>query len=168
MTGPIDPSENGPAVGERTTLATMRGKAILRIDLVGTVLFVVVTAVASLVESDAADLANLVVSLGLLAGGCVAFAVGFLSAVGRSRTDDINMAGLFYLTASAPVVVRRAFLGLWFLQIAVAAVSVFTVQPPFGVLAPLWGIGLIPVWGARYGVFPPRPRVDGPGRRSAP
>lgn len=166
MTDPTDPTDPAPAT--RTTLATMRGKAILRLDLAGTVLFVAVTAVASLVDRDAADLANLVVSLGLLAGGCVAFAVGFLSAVGRSRTDDINMAGLFYLTGSAPIVVRRALLGLWFVQIGVAALSVFTVQPPFGVLAPLWGIGLIPVWGARYGVFPPRPLPDGPGRRSAP
>ena len=152
----------------RTTLVTMSGQGILRLDTLGTAALVLVTIVASVAESDVTDGLNLVVSLLLLAGGCIAFAVGFLKAVGRSRTDDISMAGLFYLTGSAPIVVRRAFLGLWFLQIAVAAVSVVTVHPPFGVLAPLWGIGLIPVWGSRYGVFPPRPVADGPVRRSAP
>ncbi len=151
-----------------TTLATMSGQAILRLDAIGTAALVLVTIVASVAEGDVTDGLNLVVSLLLLTGGCIAFAVGFSKAVGRSRTDDISMAGLFYLTGSAPIVVRRAFLGLWFVQIAVGAVSVVTVHPPFGVLAPLWGIGLIAVWGSRYGVFPPRPVADGPGRRSAP
>ena len=34
--------------------------------------------------------------------------------------------------------------------------SVVAVQPPFGVMAPVWGIGMLTVWGARYGTFAQR------------
>ncbi|QXC62309.1 hypothetical protein KSP35_05755 [Aquihabitans sp. G128] len=144
------------------------GAGILKLDLAGTLLLLAVTVVASLWENDATDLANLVVSGVLFLGGCLAFAVGFLRGVGRSREEVVDMAGLFYLTGSGPKAVRRVLLGLWFAQIAIAVASVATVQPPFAMLAWLWGIGLLPVWGSRHGVFPPRPLPDGPGRRSRP
>jgi hypothetical protein len=157
-----------PAVGRPTPLGEAPGLALVRLDVVGTVAFVAATAVASAWSSDAADLANLVVSGVLFVGGCVAFTVGFLRAAGRSRVDDVDIAGVVYLTGSAPRSVRRVLLGLWFVQIAVAAASVVAVAPPFGVMAPVWGIGLITLWGAWHGVFPPRPREDRLGRRSAP
>lgn len=139
-------------------LAEQEGIGIVRLDAAGTALLVVATVAASVAENDVTDVLNLAVSGVLFLGGCVAFAVGFLRAVGRSRTEVVDLAGLFYLTGSGPRPVRRALLGLWFLQIGVAAVSVITVAPPFGVMAPVWGIGLLPVWGARYGTFPPRDR----------
>ena len=92
----------------------------------------------------------------LFLGGCVAFALGFWRAVARSRVEVIDLAGLFYLTGSAPTRPRRLLLGLWFTQIGVAAASVVAVQPPFGVMAPVWGIGMLTVWGARYGTFAQR------------
>ncbi len=142
------------------------GSGIIRLSVGGTVAFVAATAVASFVDRHAADLANLVVSGVCFLGGSLAFAVGFLRAVGRSRTEDVDIAGVVYLTGSAPTPVRRVLLGAWFVQIAAATASVFAVQPPFGVMAPVWGIGLITVWGSRYGVFPPRPPPVGPQRRS--
>ena len=148
-----------------TPLAESPGQVLVRADAFGTAAFVVVTVGASLTNSNAVSLANIVVSSVLFFGGCVAFAAGFVRAAGRSRTEVVDMTGLFYLTGTAPRAVRRTFLGLWFLQIAVAAASVFTVSPPFGVLAPLWGIGLTAAWGARHGTFSVRPskgnRTDG-------
>jgi hypothetical protein len=144
------------------------GAGIIRVDAIGTAVFVAVTVLAAVWDGDAADLVNLVVSGVLFLGGCAAFAVGFARAAGRSRTEIIDLAGLFYLTGSAPKEPRRLLLGLWFAQIVVAAASVAVVQPPFGVMAPVWGIGLLTVWGARHGTFPPRPVEDRLGRRSAP
>lgn len=130
---------------------------IIRLDAAGTAALVVATVAASVVTSGATGALNLVVSAVLFLGGCVAFGIGFVRAANRSRTEVIDLAGLFYLTGAAPQPVRRAMLGLWFVQIAVATVSVATVSPPWGVMAPVWGIGLLTLWSARHGTFPDRP-----------
>lgn len=129
---------------------------IVRIDAVGTLALVAVTLAASVLDGGAAGAANLAVSTVLFLGGCVAFGIGFVKAAGRSRTEVIDLAGLFYLTGSAPREVRRLMLGLWFAQIAVATVSVVTVSPPFGVMAPVWGIGLLTLWSGYHGEFQKR------------
>ena len=95
--------------------------------------------------------------------------VGLATAVGRSRYDEIDLAGLFFLSRSAPPAARRPLLGLLAVQIVVgvgaAAIRPFTVLA-FCVLAPLWGLGLLTLWSARNGRFPPRGqrRPDLPGR----
>ena len=166
---PVEPAEIEPTQALLDLADPEAGHRIIQVDVVGTVALLVVTVVASVWENNATDLANLAVSAVLFLGGCGAFGYGFLKAVGRSRTEVVDLAGLFYLTGSAPKSVRRTMLGLWFAQIAIAAVSVVTVQPPFGVMAAVWGIGLISVWGARYGAFPARPGGGGnPRRRSEP
>ncbi|CAN5644617.1 hypothetical protein BH10ACT1_BH10ACT1_41690 [soil metagenome] len=182
---PVEP-EGGPASGDDAPATPTRprrppiveltgspwstapGAAILKVDLAGTVALLLVTVLASAWETKLTDIANLAVSGFLFLGGCVAFALGFVPAANRSRTELVDLAGLFYLTGSAPRAVRRVLLGLWFAQIAIAAASVIAVRPPFGVMAPVWGIGLLPLWAARHAVFPPRPLPDGPGRRSRP
>ncbi len=156
------------ALTKDTALADSPGQGLIRLDLVGTAAFVVVTVATSLSDANAVSLANIVVSAVLFLGGCVAFGAGFVRAAGRSRTEVVDMTGLFYLTGTAPRAVRRTFLGLWFLQILVAAASVFTVSPPFGVMAPLWGIGLTCAWGALHGTFSIRAPKVGQADRSAP
>ena len=138
-------------------LPEIEGRGLLVADAVGTVALLLVTLVIAVSDSDAAQVLNLVVAGVLFLGGCVGFTIGFLRAVGRSRTEQIDMAGLFYLTGSAPKETQRAFMGLWFAQIAIAAVSIAFSRPvPFGVMAPLWGIGIIAWWGSVHGTFPPR------------
>lgn len=159
--------EPAEEAGPVTTLSTMAGRPILVVDAVGTALLVLTVVVASAWSTSATELAFLVVSLVLFFAGSAAFVVGFLIAVGRSRTEVVDMAGLFYLTGTAPRVVRRAMLGLWFVQIGVVAVSL-ALAPAFGVMAVVWGIGLLPLWGARHGRFPKRPASGRPGRRSGP
>lgn len=134
----------------------MPASRLIRIDAAGTLALVLVTVAASAVTSGWTGALNLVVSTVLFVGGCAAFAVGFLKAVDRSRTEEIDLAGLFYLTGAASREARRAMLGLWYVQIATATLSAFTVSPPWGVMAPVWGIGMLTLWSARHGRFPPR------------
>lgn len=144
-------------------LPETEGRGLLLADAYGTVALLVVIILASVSQADAVVILSLVVSAVLFIGGCVGFSVGFLRAVGRSRTETIDLAGLFYLTGSAPDPVRKAFLRLWFAQIALAAVAVAVTRPPFAVMAPVWGIGIITWWASRFAVFPPR---EEPSRRS--
>lgn len=137
-------------------LPDLEGRSLLVADAVGTAALLAATVAAALSSTDAVQVVNLVVAVVLFSGGCLGFAVGFLRAVGRSREEVIDLAGLFYLTGSAPASVRRWFLGLWFAQIAIATASVPVADPPFGVMAPVWGIGLLTWWGSRYGTFPAR------------
>src|SRR5690606_17288792 len=102
-------SSGGPPV--------MPASRIIRVDAAGTLALVLVTVLASAVTSGTTGALNLLVSGVLFLGGCVAFAVGFVRAADRSRTEVIDLAGLFYLTGAGPTPERRAMLGLWFVQI---------------------------------------------------
>lgn len=147
MTGPSERSADG---------APVAGLAIVRADQVGTVALAASTLLASVTNAGVVQVLYLVVCTVLFVAGCVAFAVGFVRAAGRSRTEVIDLAGLFYLTGAAPRPVRRMLLGLWFAQIAVAMASVASTHPPFAVMAPIWGIGVLTLWSSRHGTFPPR------------
>ena len=140
-------------------IGDVAGRRLLLADLVGTAAFAVITLVAALSDADAVVLANLAVVGVLFVGGCVGFAVGFLRAAGRSRREVVDLAGLFYLTGSAPDEVRRPFLGAWFAQMAIAVGAIAVTRPPFGVMAPVWGIGLITWWASSHATFPPREGV---------
>ncbi|MCQ3810841.1 MAG: hypothetical protein KTV68_09840 [Acidimicrobiia bacterium] len=100
-----------------------------------------------------------VVSLGLLAAGCAAMLWAFQRALQRSRYELIGVGGLYFLTGCAPRSVRvsmMAALGVE-LVVALAAASVrpFTASA-FGILVPVYALGLSGAWGARHGSFPSR------------
>ena len=134
----------------------MEGRSILLADLVGTVLLLLVTVASATSTATAVALAGLAVATLLFVGGCATFAAGFWRALGRSREEEIDLAGLFYLTNSAPAPVRAAFLRVWFAQMAIAVAAIAVSRPPFSVMAPVWGIGLITLWASRHASFPPR------------
>lgn len=140
----------------------IEGRRILLADAWGTTALLLVTVAAALSQATAVAIAGLVVAGLLFVGGCVAFAIGFVRAAGRSREEAIDLAGLFYLTGSAPQEARRAFLGLWFAQMGIAVAAIAVARPPFAVMAPVWGIGLITWWASRHATFPPR---EHPARR---
>lgn len=160
----MNPSLRLPKDGE------MAGRGLLLVDLWGTVALLVVTIANAFTQAVAVQVASLVVAGVLFLGGCAAFAIGFLRAVGRSREEEIALAGLFYLTGSAPDAVRRPFLGLWFAQMAIAVGAIAVARPPFGVMAPVWGIGIITWWASLHATFPPRsaPSRPGGGRSGSP
>jgi hypothetical protein len=96
----------------------------------------------------------------LLAGGVVAAVVAFLRAIDRSRTELVDVAGLFLLIGSAP---RRTRRWLWGSVAASTLVGLGgAVARPytslaFGVLAPMGPYGLTVLWNAIHGAFPDRP-----------
>ncbi|HVF76349.1 MAG TPA: hypothetical protein VM938_15040 [Acidimicrobiales bacterium] len=134
------------------------GEAIVRVSWIGTAAFGVTSALGAAVA--ALDVVALVVALAMFAAGTVAFFLAFAQAVARSRTEQVGILSLFFLEGRvAPKPVRRLLLGSFLVEIAVA-VAVAAVRPntslAFGILAPVYGLALAGLWGARHGVFPER------------
>jgi hypothetical protein len=133
------------------------GTAIIRASWASTVALAVTAAVSVAVESLQWVIVPVAVALAVV--GFVTFAAAYLTAIGRSRTDEIAVAGVFFLIGCAPRSVQRSLLGSFGVQIVVALVAA-GLRPytsvAFAILAPLCGLGLAGLWGARHGVFPPR------------
>ncbi|MGI9622760.1 MAG: hypothetical protein ACR2PK_07985, partial [Acidimicrobiales bacterium] len=91
--------------------------------------------------------------------GTVVFLVAFAAAVERSRTEEIAVASLYFLSGSAPGSVRWHLLGSTAIQTAVAfaaaAARPFT-GAAFGILVPMYGLAMAGLWAARHGTFPDR------------
>jgi hypothetical protein len=135
------------------------GAGLVNLDFLGTGTFAAI-AILGVVVPDALGVAAAVWSCVLFAVGCVAFLWAYAIAVRRSRADLIGIPGLFFLSGSAPGVLRFRFRVALGVQIAVA-VATASVRPytvaAFGILVPVFGLGLMGLWGARHGRFPPRP-----------
>ena len=139
------------------------GDVIVRVDVWATVAFALVAALAA-VFPDALVPVFVPLSLVLFLGGCVAFVWAFARGVARSRFEAITMGGLFFLTDDvAPARIRRALRSIFLVQVVVA-VAAALVRPftplAFGTLVPTLGLGLIALWAARHGDFPPKPTDD--------
>lgn len=132
-----------------------------RLLLTGTAAFAL-TAFAALADVTALRAAALVVALVLFAVGCVLFLWAYSVAVGRSRTDELSVVGVYLLSGCVPGRERLRVLGLVAAQIAVALVTA-SLRPyttlAFGILVPMFGLGVAGMWGARLGTFPPRTTV---------
>jgi hypothetical protein len=74
-------------------------------------------------------------------------------AAGRSRTDAIEIGLLFF--SRPPRELKIAFGLQIVIGFAAAAIRPNT-GSAFGVLAPVFGLGLMGLWGARHGQFPAR------------
>ena len=136
------------------------GEAIVRSSWLGTAVFVVTALVAT--ATEVARPVAAAVAIVLFMVGAVAFLWAYAVAVSRSRNDAIGIGGLYFLVGdTAPSSVRRALLGSLAIQIAVA-VGTAAARPytslAFGVLVPMFGLGLCGLWGARHGSFRPRAR----------
>ena len=114
---------------------------IVKASVWGTVVFAVV-AVAAAVVPDSLAVVAVVVDLLLFAAGCVAFALALLRAAARSRTDELTLPGLFWLTGAAPPEVRRLLLGSFVAEVVVAFATASA--RPFTGLA--FAEGQIPEW----------------------
>jgi hypothetical protein len=141
----------------------MSGARILKINAYGTAAFVI-TAFGGAIQTGFLRTLAAAVALVLFAVGCAVFVWALLLAFQRSRTDNIGMGGLFFLLAPvAPGAVRRPFTALLIVQTLVGlgtAIATFNVKPftplAFGVMVPVFGLGLAGLWSARYGQFGPR------------
>jgi hypothetical protein len=119
----------------------------------------VILLAGAVVAPDSIGLVAAAWSLGMFVVGCGLFLRAFAIAVGRSRADVIGVDGLFFLTGAAPKPVRHRFLSLLAVQslvsIGAAAARPFTAVA-FGVLAPMFGLGIQGLWSARHGRFASR------------
>ena len=134
------------------------GSGIVLLSWIGTGVFAAVATIATLLPDEAAKPAAVVDGI-LFAIGVVAFLWAYGIAVSRSRTDEIGIGGLFFLAGSSPKVVRVRLLSALAVQVVVAIVTA-SIRPytavAFGILVPMFGLGLTGLWGARHGTFPPR------------
>ena len=138
---------------------TEPGRTIRQASWVGTAVFVV-TAVAGVVASSLRPVA-LGVAIALFAGGCAIFLWAFVIVAGRSRTDQMEQAQIWFLAGSpTPQSVRRSLLGALAVQV-VAGLATAGARPytslAAGALVPMWGLGLCGLWAARHATFPARP-----------
>jgi hypothetical protein len=155
----------------REEVRTAPGSDLIQASWLGTLLFTV-AAVAALVAPDTLGRPFAVVAGILFFGGIAAFLMAYLRAIGRSRTDLIGVGGLFFLAGCAPAGVQVAMLTSLAVEVVVgvgtAAIRFSSLVDDdlnplaFGILVPLWGLGLAGLWGARHGTFPARP--SGPAR----
>ena len=146
----------------------MTSERILQVSAWSTVVLALFAG-AAVALPDTLAVPYAVLGLVYFVAGFVAFGWSYAVAVGRSRSDEMSVAGIYFLSGSAPARVKRRLLGAVAVQ-SVVAVGAAAAQPftavAFGVLAPLFGLGLTGLWGARYGTFPERD--DPRGRRPAP
>jgi len=136
----------------------MLGAGLVQLSFVGTAALLV-AGIAGTLSPDGAGAFTAVVSGVLFAVGVVLFLWGYATGVVRSREEQITLGGLFFLSGTAPKVVRFRF-RLAFLVQVVVAVAAASIRPytavAFAVLAPMLGLGAMAMWGARYGTFFPK------------
>ena len=121
----------------------------------GTAAFVV-TASGAVASAGMRPVAT-IVALALFAAGTVVFLWAYAIAVNRSRTDAIGIGGLYFLAGeTAPASVRRQLMAALAVQV-VGALATASARPftslAFGILVPVYGLGLAGLWGARHGRF---------------
>ena len=144
------------------------GSRAVRLDLAGTAVFVVALAIA--VPFRTHRFAQFViggVSMSLFAIGVVTTLWAYTRALDRSRVEEVGVANLYLLTGgTAPKAVTRLMsfaLGIQVVAaIAGAWIGVVGLDKgdlnalAFGVLVPMFGIGMNGVWAARHGSYGPR------------
>jgi hypothetical protein len=135
----------------------MKGQTIVRASWVGTAALALTSIPAAVFKRWPGP--AVAVDLLLFAGGAGLFLWAYGIAIGRSRENEIGIGGLYFLQGTAPKDVRNLLLGSLAAQTAIAfataAARPFTALA-FGILAPVWGLALCGLWGARYGTFGPR------------
>jgi hypothetical protein len=151
---------------------------LTRANLAGTALFLVALAISVPFRNDRpAQVLIVVVSLALFAVGIAASLWAYTSALERSRTQEVGVANLFLLTGgTAPGPVKRAMNGALGVQIVAAlvgaSIGVAGLQESqlnalaFGVLVPMFGIGMNGAWAARYGSYGPRVTAAGTSKKN--
>lgn len=142
---------------------TEPGTALVNATFVGTGLLVGTSAAAA-VAPDTFGLVHAVLSCVLFAVGTGGLLWAYALGVSRSRADLVSIPGLFFLSGgAAPAGVRRPFRVALAVEV-VAVVVAASIRPysevAFGILAPMYAMGLMGTWGGRYGTFPPRPAPD--------
>jgi hypothetical protein len=167
-------SAGEPTTGAPGPDAPVVGRAIVAADAVGTIVFVVTATVQAIWLGRSTQVVGITTALVLFAIGVAGFLWSYAVAVERSRVDEIGVANLYLLTGpTAPLPVRVPLLVLLAVQVvaslattALAAALHSAADSPtntvaFGILVPMFGMGMNGLWAARHGTFGPRIRRRG-------
>jgi len=150
------------------------GTRWVRLDLVGTIAFVVTIAIGMAWRDERpAQVLVGAVSMVLFTVGAVTGLWAYVSALERSRTDEVGVANLYLLTGTtAPARVKRTMTASLIVQVVVALVGAIVGAAglsgsevnalAFGILVPMFGIGVNGMWAVRHGRFGPRVRQSVP------
>lgn len=141
-------------------LDTESGGGIMNAVVLGTGALLV-TSLAAAVAPDGFGMIHAGLSVALFAAGTGAMLWAYALGVSRSRAELVQIPGLFLLAGDvAPAAVRRPFHLALAVQV-VAVVAAASIRPytevAFGILAPMYGLGMMAMWGGRHGTFAPRP-----------
>ena len=138
---------------------------LVRVNILGTAAFVVSATVAAVVFTPVFRTIGVVVALVLFAIGVASFILGYFTAVQRSRYDNISVASLFLLIGTvSSFKVRRLMNGCLLVQGLCGLITALARTTTdgrsgstlaFGVLVPLFGLGLNGLWSSRHGLFSP-------------
>jgi hypothetical protein len=141
-------------------VSDIRRDRIVLLDTVGTVVFGVTAVLEVVVFEHWTQVVGVAVALVLFAVGCAAFLAGYARAIQRSRSEEISVTGLYLLVGPAvprPVKLRLGLLLAIQVVVALVTAGIRTFTPlAFGVLVPVFGLGLNGLWASRHGRFPPR------------
>jgi len=148
-------------------------KTLLRINVVLTAGFLLATLVAAITFNPTTRAIGVITCLVLFSVGVASFIWGYFSAVQRSRTDEISVAELYFLTGPvAPRGVRQIMNGCLIAQLLIGLGGAIARSSTdgqagstlaFGVLVPLFGLGFNGLWASRFGTFTPREQSDRQG-----
>jgi hypothetical protein len=151
---------------------------LVRGNLLGTAVFVVALAIAVPLRADrVGQVLIAVVSVVLFAIGIATSLWAYTSALERSRSQEVGVANLYLLTGpTAPKDVKRAMALALAVQVVAALAGAFIGVTglkdnqvnalAFGVLVPMFGIGMNGAWAARYGSYGPRVTATKPSGRN--
>ncbi len=164
----ISSSGVSPAGAGATGSGRRAGAGLVRADLVGTAVFTAVIAIGlPLRDERPAQVLVGAVSMVLFAIGAVGCLWAYVSALERSRVDEIGVANLYLLTGrTAPPKVKRSMSAALAAQVVVAltgaiigAVGLKGSQVnalAFGILVPMFGLAMNSLWAVRHGAYGPR------------
>jgi len=127
---------------------------------IGAAALLALTGVAAVALPETFAIPHAVLSGVLFIAGVVAYLWAYLLGISRSRTEAVTLSGLFFLSgrAAPPVVSRRLRLATLAQAVIVvaAAMSRPYTEVAYGILAPMFGMGSMALWGGRHGSFPDR------------
>lgn len=142
------------------------GERIVRTNLVGTAAFTLSAVLAAALFTNAFRVVGVVVALTLFAIGIFGFIWSYITAVQRSRTDNIAVAQLYFLASgSTPTRVKRLMMAALTVQVVVALATAIARSTTagrsgstlaFGILVPMFGLGMNGLWCSKHGSFSPR------------
>lgn len=147
---------------------TSPSTTLVRADVIGTALFVVAVAIGiPWHDQRPVQIVFAVVSMALFAVGAAGCLWAYVSALERSRTDEIGVANLYMLTGpTAPPTIKRTMTAALVVQTALALTGAIVGASSlsgnqvnvlaFGILVPMFGLAMNALWAVRHGQFGPR------------